>query len=152
MDDAQTRMLQTLSQDPGAARTMVQNMLAERAAADPTMAVLMQMMASGEEAPAPRPQGGTDPDRAARAQRLRQRIRQMRDELEELHQRNEDLAAAVGACPVCWGRVETCEECEGDGAPGWDRPDPALFDELVAPAVARRRDGRAKDLTTGRKL
>jgi hypothetical protein len=46
------------------------------------------------------------------------------------------LAAALGACE-CWGLRASCALCEGHGTAGWTDPDPALFDELVMPAVIR---------------
>ena len=46
------------------------------------------------------------------------------------------LAAALGACE-CWGLRASCGLCEGKGTAGWTDPDPALFDELVMPAVIR---------------
>ena len=46
------------------------------------------------------------------------------------------LAAALGACD-CWGDDLGCRSCAGEGRPGWKPPDPQLYDELVAPAVAR---------------
>jgi hypothetical protein len=46
------------------------------------------------------------------------------------------LAAALGACE-CWGLRASCDLCEGHGTAGWTEPDPALFDELVMPAVIR---------------
>lgn len=53
------------------------------------------------------------------------------------------LAGALGAC-ACWGRDPGCPSCAGDGGPGWERPDPALYAEFVAPAVRRMRAGPAR--------
>jgi hypothetical protein len=53
---------------------------------------------------------------------------------EELIQRNSLLAAALGACE-CWGDVDGCEICRGEGTPGWCRPDRRLFARFVRPAV-----------------
>jgi hypothetical protein len=55
---------------------------------------------------------------------------------EELADHNLLLAAALGACD-CWGADPQCPVCEGAGASGWTDPDPGLFAEFVAPAVAR---------------
>ncbi len=46
------------------------------------------------------------------------------------------VAAALGACD-CWGAEPLCEVCGGAGSSGWTDPDPELFAEFVAPAVAR---------------
>ena len=55
---------------------------------------------------------------------------------EELVDRNLILAAALGACD-CWGTVPDCRVCSGAGGSGWADPEPALFAEYVAPALAR---------------
>jgi hypothetical protein len=53
---------------------------------------------------------------------------------DELLDRNNALAAAVGACD-CWGEDRDCAFCDGQGTPGWVRPDGELFAEYVDPAV-----------------
>lgn len=50
---------------------------------------------------------------------------------------NDTLAAALGACPKCWGGDDHCDACDGDGAPGAAAPDHHLFNELILPAVRR---------------
>jgi len=52
----------------------------------------------------------------------------------ELINRNQVIAAALGACP-CWGQGLDCRTCKGAGTPGWRAPDPQLFIEYVHPAV-----------------
>jgi len=66
-------------------------------------------------------------------------IRQFRQELNDLRDVNDTVAAALGACPVCWGGDTGCEECQGKGYSGSARPDAQLFKELVLPAVRRMR-------------
>ena len=63
-------------------------------------------------------------------------------ELDELHARNDTLAAALGACPLCWGDDPACSDCRGRGSPGARRPHGRLFDLLVRPAVRRLRAER----------
>ena len=77
----------------------------------------------------------------------------MKRELADLREVNDTLAAALGACPACWGGDEECSDCEGYGHPGSSRPDPALFQQLVVPAVRRVERGHAKDrgLVRGRR-
>ncbi len=58
-------------------------------------------------------------------------------ELADLRQVNDTLAAALGACRVCWGGDRECQQCNGHGAAGSGLPDMALFEQLVAPAVRR---------------
>jgi len=126
------QLFQMMQQNPAAGRQLMTESLRARAADDPRMAVMLDYMKQSE---APASESARDP---SRAQRIRAAIQEMREELVELHQRNEDLADALGACPICWGRVQHCEECRGRGRPGWQMPDPELFDELVAPAITKR--------------
>ena len=58
-------------------------------------------------------------------------------ELEDLRTVNDTLAAALGACAYCWGGDEECGACRGHGSTGELELDLKLFDELIAPAVAR---------------
>ena len=135
---SETELLELLAGDPERARDTLTTMLAERAAEDPRFALLARLLERTDE---------EAPNRADRVQRMRARIARMRADLAELYERNDVLAAALGACPTCWGQVATCVECRGHGVPGWLPPDPALHDEFVAPAVARRRElpGRSKE-------
>lgn len=59
------------------------------------------------------------------------------EELESLRYVNDTLAAALGACGVCWGGNDNCPECEGYGIAGSESPDPRLFKRLIAPALKR---------------
>lgn len=52
------------------------------------------------------------------------------------------LAAALGACPACWGEVPDCPLCGGRGAPGHRPPEEASFVHFVMPAVRRLLAGR----------
>jgi hypothetical protein len=53
---------------------------------------------------------------------------------EELVDRDNLLAAALGAC-VCWGQRAECPICNGAGTPGWALPDEQLYTVYVRPAV-----------------
>lgn len=66
-------------------------------------------------------------------------IRRFRRELRDLRNVNDTVAAALGACPVCWGGDSQCHSCGGEGSSGAYQPDVHLFNELVAPAVRRIR-------------
>lgn len=67
--------------------------------------------------------------------RLQQVTTEMYAELEDLRARNDALAAALGACYLCWGEDFECEECRGQGQPGAFTLDKELFGQYVAPAV-----------------
>jgi hypothetical protein len=55
------------------------------------------------------------------------------DALDEL----DDLAKALGACPICWGEDNRCEKCRGKGQSGFFKPDDRLFRILILPALKR---------------
>lgn len=76
--------------------------------------------------------------------RLRRRIRHLTEELRAAQTIGDTLAAALGACYLCWGEDADCGFCGGDGQPGWSAPDAELFACYVAPAVERCR--QAQDL------
>ena len=67
----------------------------------------------------------------AKHERLRAAYVSVRD-------RDEALAAAVGACPACWGERPTCRYCRGEGSPGAFMPDWELFSRYIMPAVRQR--------------
>jgi hypothetical protein len=90
---------------------------------DPTTAVLAQLMAS----------------RTAAGEQVDPIEESVEEELEELRLRNQTLASALGACPICWGEDDACPKCAGKGRPGSLTPDEALFAALVTPAIRRRR-------------
>lgn len=74
-------------------------------------------------------------------------IRDYKRELRDLRTVNDTVAAALGACAVCWGGDDECEECFGDGQAGSAVPDRELFEELVVPAIRQMR--AAKQRVTG---
>jgi hypothetical protein len=85
-----------------------------------------------------------EPARAPVSGTSLRRLRHLKRELADLREVNDTVAAALGACRVCWGGDEECHECEGDGRPGSRRPDPVMFDRLVVPAVRRARTARGE--------
>lgn len=78
-------------------------------------------------------------ERARRIRALRVLAKRMFAELEVLRERSDAFAAAIGACPVCFGDDPACEECAGSGGPGAAAPDPEAWREFIAPAVQRVR-------------
>lgn len=77
----------------------------------------------------------------ARAERLelvrtaRAQIEALAAEVDALRSRVDRLAAAVGACPECWGEDAGCRWCRGRGRPGFIPPDPQEFALIVVPAI-----------------
>lgn len=60
-------------------------------------------------------------------------------EREDVRRRLEELAAALGACPLCFGEDLLCPTCHGAGEPGARAPDPVAFRRFVVPALDRAR-------------
>jgi hypothetical protein len=75
---------------------------------------------------------------------LRTHVESMFAELKQLRERMDELAAALGACCVCWGQDHQCRICRGRGNPGFSVPDQALFEELVLPAIRTLRAQTAR--------
>ena len=136
--DISSLLLQSLASGagPGPATEAI---LAQLGDEDPTMSAIVKYLAqpqpeqeqrqSGEESPAP--------EMSRAIQVLRRKVDQMFAELEELRGRNDTLAAALGACHLCWGEDLHCPVCRGKGYPGFSMPDKELFLELVTPAVRK---------------
>jgi hypothetical protein len=91
---------------------------------------------SSYDTPAEEPHGEA-PDPAM--SELRAHTENMFAELSQLRERMDELAAALGACCLCWGRDRQCRNCRGRGGPGFSNPDQALFEELVLPAIRNMR-------------
>src|SRR5271156_3635946 len=75
---------------------------------------------------------------------LQRRADLMCAEMKLLRERNDLLAAALGACCLCWGQDLSCRSCRGRGGPGFCIPDEELFEEYVVPAIHTFRAQKAK--------
>ena len=71
---------------------------------------------------------------------------------EYLIELTETLAAALGACPACWGEDEHCNECRGRGRPGAFTPDEEAFADIVLPVIRRMREHRRAPVASAREL
>jgi hypothetical protein len=133
-----------------------EQLLAQMGESDPRVSLVSKYLASrreAEEAEAEESAAVEAAREAAEAEKqaavrtLQRMARSMYAELEELRGRNDMLAAALGACYLCWGENVLCEVCGGEGAPGFTSPDGELFKELVSPAM-RRMQRRRKQAGT----
>ena len=97
---------------------------------DPMTALLVNSFAQQKQQTAPEP-----PPEATRRADLA--------ELRMLRERCDALAAAIGACYLCWGDDSLCEVCLGNGVPGSAVPDRALFRQLIVPAIRRAKQAFA---------
>ena len=133
--------------------SLLMSQLGNAGANDPRLAVLTKLMSQrgptvieneeGEAAEqAKRRQAEIRRERARRIRALRVLAKRMYAELEVLRERSDAFAAAIGACPVCFGDDPLCEECAGNGRPGAVAPDPDAWRQFVAPAIQRVRSIR----------
>jgi hypothetical protein len=74
---------------------------------------------------------------AAASRELDDTVRQVYSDLHALRARSQAFAAAVGACPACFGDDPLCSECGGRGTPGRRAPNPDAFRQYVLPALRR---------------
>ncbi len=119
-----------MQQDPGQARALMEAAMSERAASDPRFGLLMQMF--GQQLGGARAPSDELPDPVA------EQLDDLKAALSNAYEQLDELAAALGACAVCWGDADDCSACRGRGRPGWRVPDAKLFRALIAPAVRRR--------------
>lgn len=121
---------------------IMQQMIADRGATDPRMAMVAQLLA-GQQAVTASPDDALVDEMAALAGRLAEAeatIEAMKRDGRRLFQAHQacrerlaDLAAALGACGLCWGEQSTCPSCRGRGRPGMVRPDMELRAQLLGP-------------------
>lgn len=124
-----------LAQDP-------QAMLRELAGSDPRMAMMLQFLNPAraevvEDDPELDERNAVIEDLSARldtAEVKLARVTSIARRLHQAHQASErrlsELAAALGACGLCWGEDDHCPGCHGRGRAGMVRPDEALRDRL----------------------
>ncbi len=160
--DIQSLLLDALASPGGTgALPNAQDLLTRLGEANPTMRLIAQFLAqrqaqeleneepTEDELDAEFPQHSSEPDEAevrsgemSRASRqLRQKVESMYRELAELRDRNDALAAAFGACYLCWGDDPECEICNGQGRAGSAIPDKKLFTQFAVPAARRLQRG-----------
>ena len=58
-------------------------------------------------------------------------------QLHVLQKLNNSLSRGLGSCPKCWGDDPHCENCAGNGAPGWQKINKKLFNIYVLPALEK---------------
>jgi hypothetical protein len=135
-------------------------LLARMGQENPTVAAILQMMETQKAAAAAREpvviEGAVVDVTAAELAEITAQLEAARAEVNILRARCDTIAAALGACGLCWGEDVSCRACRGHGAPGRSIPDEELFREFVLPAVrlmhaSRQRSNKASraDGTTG---
>lgn len=134
---------------------------AGQAADNPAMAMLMQWFdqrqtAAAAPAMADRPDediaescparhDGLDHATRADVRTLLAHSEAQEAELTTLRERNDLLAAALGACHLCFGDDAWCPHCGGRGRPGSRRPAPGPFKRYLRPLLDRLRPAAPVD-------
>jgi hypothetical protein len=106
---------------------------------NPTVAAILQMREAQKAAAAAREpavlEGSAVDVTAQEIEEISTQLEAALTEVKLLRERCDTLAAALGACGLCWGQDLGCRACRGQGAPGRSIPDEQLFYEFVVPAV-----------------
>lgn len=138
------------SGDPDSIASMPdpQQLIEQLSAENPKLSMLMRMMNLRRQAEAEQDMAQEDsrPAMDSGAQiidsqdiEVERVLRRLYAEVDELRTRNDTLAAALGACYLCWGEDRDCPECHGRGGPGSTQPDRECFMAWVEPALRRLR-------------
>ena len=62
---------------------------------------------------------------------------QMSGSLNYLWNLNHALSEALGSCSHCWGENEACDNCHGNGSPGWRQINKRFFNRYVLPGLEK---------------
>ena len=128
----------------------LQALMRELGGADPRMAMLMQFLQPQQARPVADEPGLDErnaviEDLSARLDAAEDRLQRMDTiarRLHTLHQaasaRLAELAAALGACGLCWGDNDQCPGCRGRGRAGMVRPDPEVRARILSGRPAPR--------------
>lgn len=137
MTDLDTGLELLQASDPSLVLDPRQQLVDQLAASDPRLGALAKLwLARREERSEESASAGEDAEQRRRDfEKLNRAVRKLYSELEVLRGRNDLLAAALGACYLCWGRDAACPVCAGRGAPGYTAPDTALFAQFALPAA-----------------
>jgi hypothetical protein len=149
---------------PGADSNKIsQEMLAELGERNPAFAQLAKQLAESQsrkmievEATEEIPEAPAPAFDESAINELKTYATSLLSEVQALRDRADQLAAALGACCLCWGEDVSCRICRGRGAPGFALPDERLFEHYVLPAVVllrgckpRQRKDQAEVKQTG---
>jgi hypothetical protein len=149
-------IIQALGSGGADSSSLLLSQLASQAGGDPRLAALLQMLQQRSAAakatetkpedaePHPEAMLQAQQERDLRIQQLTDSAQKMAAELKVLRERNDALAAALGACFLCFGSDPLCDECNGEGAPGSKAPDPVAYRTYVLPALVRIRRVQAE--------
>ena len=132
-----TIMLDAATGFAGVAPPDPAQLLQDLGGSDPRMQMLMQLMraqqapSNDDDMPDERDEliaelSGRLDAAEARLSKMTLIARQLHEAGRAVTRRLADIAAAVGACGLCWGEDPSCRCCRGRGRPGMVRPDPEM--------------------------
>lgn len=128
-------------------------MLAQMGKDNPSVAAILKMMEAQKAAAATREpvliEGAVAGVSAEDLTEMSAQLEVVRAEVNTLRARCDAVAAALGACALCWGEDASCRACRGHGAPGHCIPDQELFCEFVVPAVRLMHASRQRSNNVG---
>lgn len=113
------------------------DLLLQLAEDNPRMHMVARYLAAQAQSEAQATESEAEQADSADRQEIASTLRRLAGEVDELRRRNDALAAALGACYLCWGEDHTCPNCGGRGSPGSIRPHRQEFATYVLPAVRR---------------
>jgi len=121
---------------------LARQMMADLQKTNPQLAMIAQLMQARTIVPEPVSNDLTDEvlrlaERLAEAEAKNEAMKRQARRLFEAHrgasEKLAELAAALGACGLCWGEDELCPSCRGRGRPGMVRPDLELRAKIFGP-------------------
>lgn len=118
-----------------ASATGISELVNQMIGSDPRHQLMKQYLSQRQAIPQESHTQEAEKSNSRAVQQRPKEIKTLTLELRDLQERNDSLAAALGACYLCWGENPTCSHCRGRGRPGYVTPDKELFIEWVAPAV-----------------
>lgn len=138
-------LLERLGNSNPAIASFLQQMAAqqEKTAVDQANVIDVEPVTAQAKLPAESSDEEAEPS-AGELHELQLRADSLCAEMKLLRERNDLLAAALGACCLCWGHDLSCRSCRGRGGPGFCIPDQELFEEYVVPAIHTFRAQKAK--------
>jgi len=127
----------------------IQDLISQLGSSDPTLGLIARYLISQQESVKDEDTGTVGPELEEEqhltrkgseqlvqiVERLERRIKKLHGELEQLRERSDTLALALGACYLCWGDNSDCPVCGGTGRPGSIPPDRRVFSRLIVPAI-----------------
>lgn len=132
-------LLQSLASGATDPMSLLLSQISANASDNPTVGMLTSFLQRRDPSPAPEVDEEAQAEAEARLDDLNTMVDKLYAEVEALRSRSVELAAALGACFVCFGSDLLCPRCGGRGRPGSRPPKPEAYRAYVVPAVTRVR-------------